>query len=187
MARSERVLTYEDVRRTPEDGKRYELLEGQLVVTASPNTRHQGIVVRLLSMLLWPAEQHGYGCAFGAPVDVVLHETEAVVVPDLVFIAKDRLGIITEPAVRGAPDLVVEILSPSTGGRDLGVKLRLYAKHGVRWYWVIDPERQVIRVFEWRDGAYIEQAPRRPGDTLTSPLFPDVSAALTEVLEGVIP
>jgi Uma2 family endonuclease len=149
MARSERVLTYEDVRRTPEDGKRYELLEGQLVVTASPNTRHQGIVVRLLSMLLWPAEQHGYGCAFGAPVDVVLHETEAVVVPDLVFIAKDRLGI--------------------------------------RWYWVIDPERQVIRVFEWRDGAYTEQAPRRPGDTLTSPLFPDVSAALTEVLEGVIP
>jgi Uma2 family endonuclease len=186
MARSERVLTYEDVRRTPEDGRRYELLEGQLVVTASPNIRHQRIVGNMFD-LLRRAQRRGYGEAFGAPVDVVLHETEAVVVPDLAFIAKDRLAIVTEQAIRGAPDLLVEILSPSTGGRDLGVKLRQYAKHGVRWYWLIDPERQLIRVFEWRDGAYIEQAPRRPGDTLTSPLFPDVCAAVAGVLEGVIP
>jgi len=93
MARIEPILTYEHIRQTPDDGKRYEILEGELVVTASPTTTHQRIVGSLFD-LSRRAQQRGYGEVYVSPVDVVLHETEAVVVPDLVFIAKARLAIV---------------------------------------------------------------------------------------------
>jgi len=173
VARIEPTLSYEHLRQMPDDGKRYEILEGALAVTASPNEPHQRIVGNLFELLRL-AQRQGHGRAYVAPFDVVLHDTEAVVEPDLLFISKERLAIITREAVRGAPDLLVEILSPATRDRDLGVKLRQYAKQGVRWYWVVDPDRREIRVFAWRDGAYEEQVVPRPGARLSNPLFPGI-------------
>jgi Uma2 family endonuclease len=180
MARIEPTLSYEHLRQTPDDGKRYEILEGELVVTASPNTRHQEIAGNLFG-LLRQAQQRGYGRAYTAPIDVVLHETEAAVVPDLVFVAKERLATVKKEAIRGAPDLLVEILSPTTSKRDLGIKLRQYAKHGVSWYWVVNPEAREIRVFARRDGSYEEQGTLRPGAKLSSPLFPGIEIDVADV------
>jgi Uma2 family endonuclease len=182
MARIKPTLTYEHLRHTPDDGKRYEILEGELVVTDSPTTAHQQIVGNLFEVLR-QAQRGGHGRAYIGPVDVVLHDTEAVVVPDVVFIAKDRLAIVKEKAIIGAPDLIVEILSPSTRNRDLVLKLRQYANHGVRWYWVIDPDRREVRVFEWKDGAYEEHGVLRPGAKLSSPLFPGVETDVADVFE----
>jgi Putative restriction endonuclease len=104
MARIKPTLTYEHLRHTPDDGKRYEILEGELVVTDSPTTAHQQIVGNLFEVLR-QAQRAGRGRAYIGPVDVVLHDTEAVVVPDVVFIAKDRLAIVKEKAIIGAPIL----------------------------------------------------------------------------------
>lgn len=180
MARIEPTLSYEHLRQLPDDGNRYEILEGRLAVTPAPSTRHQSVVTALCGALL-RAQQAGYGRAFVAPTDVVLHPVEAAVEPDLLFVAAHRIEIITEKKIDGAPDLVIEVLSDSTRERDLGVKLRQYARHGVRWYWVVDPDTQQVRVFAWREGAYEEQACLGSADRLESPLFPTIGIALRDL------
>jgi Uma2 family endonuclease len=180
MARIEPVLSYEHLRQLPDDGNRYEILDGRLVVTPAPSTRHQRAVWNV-ARVLDRAVQAGYGVAYVAPIDVVLHPTEAAVQPDLLFVAGDRLHIVAEARIEGPPDLIVEVLSDSTRDRDLGVKLRQYARHGVRWYWAVDPDRAEVRVFAWREGAYEEQPVLRRGDRLGCPLFPGVEADVAEV------
>jgi Uma2 family endonuclease len=180
MARIEPVLSYEHLRQMPDDGNRYEILEGRLVVTAAPTTRHQRAVWNV-TRVLDRAVQAGYGTAYVAPIDVVLHSTEAAVQPDLLFIATDRLQIVTEEKIEGAPDLIVEVLSDSTRNRDLGVKLRQYARYGVHWYWAVDPDAHEIRVFAWREGAYEEQPVLRRGNRLGCPLFPKIEVDVAEV------
>jgi Uma2 family endonuclease len=180
MVRIEPTLSYEHLRQLPEDGNRYEILEGRLAATPAPSTRHQRIVTRLCGMLL-RAEQAGYGTVFVAPTDVVLHPVEAAVEPDVLFVSAQRTEIITEMKIEGAPDLIIEVLSDSTRERDLGVKLRQYARHGVRWYWVVDPDKQHVRIFTWRDGAYEEHASLGPADRLESPLFPTITSPVREL------
>lgn len=180
MARIEPTLSYEHLRQLPEDGNRYEILEGKLAVTPSPTEVHQRVVGNLHSVL-HEAQRRGFGRVYLAPFDVVLHEVEAVVEPDLLFISKERLAIVTDAAVRGAPDLVVEVLSPATRDRDLGVKLRQYARHGIRWYWVIDPDRRELRVFARHRGAFEEKDVLRPGAKLSSALFPGIEADIAEL------
>jgi Uma2 family endonuclease len=110
-------LTYADLQELPEDGKRYELLEGELVVSPAPTLKHQKVTGRTYAFLL-RAEDGGYGEAYVAPVYAVFDDEE-VTEPDVIFIRRERLGIVTASEVRGAPDLVVEVLSPSTRRRDL--------------------------------------------------------------------
>jgi Uma2 family endonuclease len=180
MARIEPILSYEHLRQLPDDGNRYEILEGRLVVTPAPSTRHQKIL-GALHAFLHRAQDAGYGDAYVASTDVVLHPTEAAVQPDLLFIAKDRHDIITEHKIEGAPDLIVEVLSDSTRDRDLGVKLRQYARHGVPWYWAVDPDAEEVRVFAWREGAYEELPILRHGDRLSCPLFPAVEVDAAKI------
>ena len=140
-------LTYDDFLLFPDDGKRHELIDGEHYVTPSPIRKHQAIVVNLTG-IIWPYLQaHPVGRVFGAPFDVVFSDFD-VVEPDLLFVSAARRDqVLTTKNVQGAPDLVVEIGSPSTRKRDETIKRRLYERFGVAEYWVIDPELDTIKVF----------------------------------------
>ena len=166
-------FTYEDLRHTPDDGKRYEVLEGDLIVSPSPKVKHQEIVLRV-TRLLDQADRAERGRLLLAPMDVVLSHRD-VVEPDLVFIAKDRLGIITEDNVQGAPDLVVEVISERSRKRDAITKRDLYERYGVPFYWLVDPEEETVRVFDLKEGTYGEPVTLRAGQELGCALFPGIT------------
>ena len=145
-------FTYEDYRTAPSD-KRYELLDGDLVMTPSPNLKHQRVQLRLGRRLARFIEERALGEIFIAPCDVVLSDTD-VVQPDLLFVSRERGHLLSGgDNVRGAPDLVIEILSPATAERDWGYKRALYARHGVAEYWVVDPAVKTIWIHRRRDGS----------------------------------
>ena len=176
-------LTYDDFVQFPEDGERHELIDGEHVVTPSPNMKHQA-VLRNLAGLVWSyLRTHKVGQVFFAPFDVVFSDFD-VVEPDLLFVSKERQSqILTAANVQGAPDLVVEIGSPSTRRRDEIVKRRLYEQFGVAEYWVVDPELDEIKVYRRADDRFERAAllSAEQGDVLTSPLFPGLELPLTDV------
>ena len=181
MVTTERAVkrTYEDYCATPDD-KRYELLNGDLMMVPAPNMRHQRVLARLGTRLRQFTQEHGLGELFFAPCDVVLSDTD-VVQPDLLFISRAREHTITDENVRGAPDLVIEILSPSTADRDLGYKHDLYGRHGVPEYWVVDPLAETVAVHRRRDGELKLTATFGRRDTLRTPLLRGVNLELEDV------
>ena len=172
-------FTYEDYLNTPDD-KRYELLNGELILTPSPGRSHQRASVRLGPQLYTFVEENGLGFVYWARRDVVLSNID-VVQPDLMFISNERMHIDTEAEVWGGPDLVVEILSPSTAARDRTVKRALYARHGVHEYWLVDADARTIAVLLLGDRGFEPIAAYGEGDTLTSPTLPGFSIAVDEV------
>lgn len=173
-------LTYADLASLPEDGKRYELLEGVLCMSPAPGIRHQTVSMHL-STWLYRAQEAGFGRALAAPTDVVLAE-DTVVQPDLIFIHRDRLDILAGANVQGAPDVVIEILSPTSRERDLGAKLQLYARFGVPHYLVVDTGAQTIQPYTLTPaGAYAAGPALRRGDTLSLPLFPEIAVAVATI------
>jgi Uma2 family endonuclease len=140
------ILTYQDYAALPDDGRRYELHQGDLSVTPAPGTRHQGAIIALGSRLYEHVRSQGLGKVFIAPTDCILSNV-TVVQPDVLYIATDRLSIISERGIEGAPTLVVEVLSPSTARLDRGRKLTLYAEHGVPYYWIVDPESRSVEAY----------------------------------------
>ena len=164
-------LTYDDFLLFPDDGKRHELIDGEHYVTPSPNIRHQTILGNLYFLIRTWLEQHPVGRAFMAPLDVVFTQFD-VVEPDLLFVSRHRASdILTAKHVTGAPDIAVEIGSPSTRKRDETIKRRLYERSGVSEYWVVDPDLDVVRVYRNRDGRFDRPVELRAdaGDVLTSP------------------
>lgn len=148
-----RPLTYDDLSQMPDDGKRYEIIGGELFVAPSPIKKHQKLAMRLAD-LLYDQQLAGHGEAYFAPVDVRLSPHD-IVQPDLLFILRDRLDIyLPNGVVEGPPDIVVEILSPSTRGIDQIRKAALYARGGVREYWIADPDAPFLTVYSLRDGVY---------------------------------
>jgi len=147
----ERKLDYSDLQVTPGDGKRYELIEGELHVTPSPNPAHQRISMRLQRQLVAYFDDRALGEVFYAPVDVILTARD-VFVPDLLVVANP--AHISRRGIEGPPLLVVEILSPSTSKADRGVKSRRYAELGVEHYWIVDPERKRLQCYRLADGAF---------------------------------
>ena len=145
-------LTYEDYVGLPDDGRRYEILHGELEVSPAPNPRHQGVSGSLLLVLLAHAREHGLGRVYSAPIDVILAR-DSIVQPDLVFVAAGRESIVTERAIEGPPDLAIEILSPWSDQRDRVAKAELYARYGVRHYWIVDPEARTLEMYEPKRGA----------------------------------
>ena len=160
-------LTYQDYAKTPDD-ERYELIDGELLVVPAPNIAHQGSHASLGSLMWSFVRQHDLGRVFLAPTDVVLSDTD-VVQPDVLFISKEREHIISEANIQGAPDLVVEILSPSTSSRDWREKRQLYAEHGVGEYWTADASNKVVYVMLLKNGVLEIVETYASGDTLTSP------------------
>ena len=143
--RSRIKFTYEDYRHTPED-KRYELLDGELIMVLAPRTAHQRTSRDILIPINTFVAENDLGEVVIAPCDVVLSDTD-VVQPDLLFVSKERSHIINEDNIRGALDLVIEILSPSTAQRDRTLKRTLYALHGVPEYWQADTDARDVRWF----------------------------------------
>ncbi|HSR68023.1 MAG TPA: Uma2 family endonuclease [Acidobacteriota bacterium] len=140
-------LSYQDYLALPDDGKRYEIIEGDLYVTPSPTTRHQRISKRILFLLMQELEEHGEGEVFNAPCDVLLDEHN-VIQPDLIFVRQDNEAIVKEKNIQGTPDLLVEIVSPSTRRTDVMIKSRLYARFQVPHYWIVDPDLDRIEAFD---------------------------------------
>jgi len=177
-------FTYDDFQTLPESGsRRYELLDGDILVVPSPTTAHQRVSRNLEYLLIGICRRHGLGAIYHAPVDVVFgHGADReVAVPDIVFVSKRRLAIVTPKEIQGDPDLVVEILSPGTETRDRGYKQALYARYGVREYWLIDPQEQRLEVYRHRQGALKLIETLEAGDVLRSPLLADADIDLAEI------
>ena len=161
--------TYKDYCATPDD-ERYELINGRLMMVPAPNKKHQKVLGRLHLELGRFNQEHELGEVYVAPFDVFLSDTN-VVQPDLLFISRAREHIVTEQNVRGAPDLAIEILSPSTAEKDLGEKHELYGRHGVLEYWIVDPVAETVAVHRQGDGTLELAETLGRGDTLrTAPL-----------------
>jgi Uma2 family endonuclease len=137
----------------PEDTRRYEAIEGDLYVIPAPSRRHQWAVHQLDVELHRLLVEPGHGEVYPAPFGVEFPDTEEGVQPDLLFVRRERLDIIGEDWLRGAPDLVVEILSPSTAKKDRGVKLKLYRRQGVAVYWIVDLDAEAVEVWDFAAGA----------------------------------
>lgn len=174
------ILTYADLVEIPNDRNRYELFEGELQVTAAPNISHQAAVNNLSFVLTGHVRQHRLGAVFTAPSDVLLSDV-SVVEPDLLFVSKERAEIILPRYIRGAPDLVVEVLSPSTAQVDRQVKMQLYARHGIQNYWHLDPNHHEFVAYVLEDGAYRQVAHAREDQTVSAPPFPDLVIPLAEI------
>lgn len=144
------VVTWQDVQQTPEDGKRREAIGGELYVTGPATVRHQRVSQRLRMRLYRLLEDPGYGEILPGPIGVEFPESGEGVQPDMVFISKERQGIIADDWIRGAPDLIVETVSPDTADRDRGVKLDLYRRHRVPEYWIVDPDDEAVDVWQFR-------------------------------------
>ena len=179
MPKTRVKFTYEDYLQLPED-KRYELMEGEFYMVPSPGWSHQTILKRLFRILDDYVTSQRLGEPRFAPLDVVLSE-EDVVQPDILFISKERFYIITERNIQGAPDLVIEILSPGTAERDRGLKKKLYAKYGVREYWIVDPEAKSIEVTVLGEKGFETVQVCKMGEVLSSPLLRELSFNLKEM------
>lgn len=148
-------LTYEDYLLLPED-RRYEIIDGEPFMTPSPKTFHQRIILRLAELINDFVKKGNLGEVFIAPYDVVLSKHD-IVQPDIIFVSKERSNIITELNIQGSPDMVIEILSPSTKERDLVLKRKLYAAFGIKEYWIVDPENEKITLLTLGKEGYVAQ------------------------------
>jgi Uma2 family endonuclease len=175
-------LTYADYVRLPDDGLRHEIIDGEHYVTPSPSVRHQQISGRLFHSIQLYLDAHPVGTIFYAPLDALLSQFD-IVVPDLVYISNERSQYLTSKNLQGPPDLVIEILSPSTARRDQKLKRDLYERVGVQEYWLVDPVRDVINVYRAESGGTFAVPVEYAKTTvLTSLLFPGLELALDRVL-----
>ena len=174
-ARAEQVhrLSYEDYLRLPDDGLRHELIDGEHFVTPAPVLRHQRISMRLSMALGAYLGEHPLGEICYAPMDVILSDHD-VVQPDILYVSKARSEILRD-WVHGAPDLAIEILSPSTRRTDELIKRRLYERFDVREYWVVDPEIDAVKVYRLESPGHFSRAVEvtaERDEVLATPLLP---------------
>jgi Uma2 family endonuclease len=181
MTQAAARMTYAQYCLLPEDGKQYEVIDGELFMTPAPKPKHQEIVLRIAEELSRFVREKNLGKVFISPIDVLL-EQHTFLQPDVLFIRKERLEIVKEEAIEGPPDLVVEVLSPSTFYKDLRKKMTAYAQFGVQEYWIVDPETQTVEVYARRDNKLQLSQKFSSGETLESPLLPGFHLAVHDVL-----
>ena len=175
-------LTYDDFVLFPDDGKRHELIAGEHYVTSSPNMRHQQISMNLTLMIGSWLEAHPQGRLFYAPFDVVFSKFD-VVEPDVLYVSNERSNVLSAANVQGAPDLVIEIGSPSTRQRDETIKRRLYERSHVPEYWIVDPDIEVVRVYQRSGDSFARpiELSHETDDVLTTDLLPGLELPLTRI------
>ena len=160
-------VSYADLERAPEDGRRYELYDGEVFVVPAPLPKHQ-IVQHTVTDLLRDYARDVGGFAVGSPIDIVFSEYD-VLQPDVIYFSADRAHFVdVEHVIRHAPDLCVEVLSPSTEATDRGKKMQMFARYGVPEYWIVDTASETLEVYELRSGAY-ELVLTGRSDTTVSP------------------
>ena len=168
--------TYDDYALLPDDGKRYEVIRGELYMSAAPRPLHQRVITRLAFFLEGFLEESALGTAYVAPIDVILPGKPGDPVrPDILFVRQERMEIVGETRIEGAPDLAIEALSPSNLAHDRSLKYELYAQAGVPEYWIIDPHGQTAAIHLLRGGTYESLGLRNRGET-----------ARSEVLDGFV-
>jgi Uma2 family endonuclease len=175
-------LTFEQFRQLPDDGKQYELVCGEVHLTPSPTTKHQIILYRLVSSLDVYLSKNPLGKLLFAPLDVRL-SVDTALQPDLIFIANAHAAIIQEDYIRGTPDLVVEVLSPSTTAHDRATKSPIYAEAGVGEMWIIDPQAMTIEILKLQGNKYLVEAALAGSRALTSTCFPGWELPLHDLFD----
>ncbi|MGB7925317.1 MAG: Uma2 family endonuclease [Pyrinomonadaceae bacterium] len=176
------LLTVTDLDLMPDDGNLYEVIEGELIVSRAPGLAHQRVSRNLLVVINRYLEQHPIGEVLATP-GVMFSELSGVI-PDLIFISNERRQeIASGERVIGAPDLVVEIISPGTENarRDRVAKRHLYGKYGVKEYWVVDPEQRAIEIYRSQHGSLELIGCLIDDEKITSPLLPDFEFAAASV------
>jgi len=177
--------TAADLELFPDNGNRYEIVEGALLVTRAPSWQHQKASTRMSTALdLW-SQATGLGEAVQAPG--VMFTNADHVIPDVVWVSRERLAVLLDEAghLTGAPELVVEILSPGSDNerRDRELKLKLYSEHGVQEYWIIDWRKQQVEVYRREQFLLRLVNTLLPQDQLTSPLLPDFAYPVSQLFQ----
>ncbi len=179
-----RKLTYEDYVLIPEDLLRHEILDGEHYVTPAPGRDHQGALGNLFLKIATFVRQHRLGTVLFAPFDVLLSPHD-IAQPDLLYISNERAALLTEANAKGAPDLVIEVLSKSTRRRDETLKRDRYERFGVLEYWLADPVGRTVRVYRRVEAGFAapEDLSAAAGDVLTTPLLPGFEMLVSEIFE----
>ncbi len=177
------VWTYDDYARLPDDGKRYEVIRGELYMSAAPRPLHQRVITRLSFFLEGFLENSALGTAYVAPIDVILPQKLGdPVQPDIVVVRREHIHIIDELNIRGAPDLLVEVLSPSNPAHDRSLKYDLYAEAGVLEYWIVAPRQRTVEIHLLRDGAYELAGQWGAGEVARSELLDGFAVSVDEII-----
>jgi Uma2 family endonuclease len=180
------VLGYRDYAALPDDGRRYEIFDGELSVTPAPSLDHQIILANLFRILDAHVRARNLGIVLFAPLDVILTDAN-IVQPDLVFLDHERMSRSSRRGVEGPPTLLVEVLSPGTTGVDRNVKRALYAREGVAFYWIVDPEARTLEAFR-AEGNLSTLVLRASGrDPYCLPPFDDLPFVVEGLWESVPP
>lgn len=172
-------LTHADLLALPEDNLRREIIDGEMFVPPSPITNHQTILLNLAIGFRDYLKRQPIGKVFVAPLDVIFSHYD-VLQPDLLIVLHERAGIVQD-WIRGAPDLAVEILSPTTEARDRGIKLKAYARFGVKEYWIVDPAARAVEAHRLTSEGYELAKPFILDDTLTSRLLPGFNLGVASI------
>jgi Uma2 family endonuclease len=177
MSDARPALTYRDYEMLPDDGRRYEIHDGELSVTPAPSPQHQICSINLLRVVDAHVRAHGLGLVLYAPLDVILSDRSGdttIVQPDIVFVETGRLGIVSRRGIEGPPTLAIEILSPWTTRIDRVTKLALYGRFGMPCYWIVDTDARAVDAYTLERESY--GAVRRvAGDTAVDlPPFTDL-------------
>jgi Uma2 family endonuclease len=173
-------VAYADLERMPEDGRRYELYDGEVFVVPSPMPRHQVATHKIGDLFVAYVRSHG-GIVLISPIDIVFSEFD-VVQPDVVFFSRARAHLVTPDApIRDTPDVAVEVLSPSTAATDRGKKKQMLARYGMPEYWLVDPRAKTVEICRLADGAYVLEQIASAGDVAHSRTLPGLSFAVDEI------
>ncbi len=175
-------LSFEEFRQLPIDGKRYELIRGEVHVTPAPTTRHQTVLHNLDMSLGLFVRKNKLGEVWEAPLDVRL-SLDTALEPDLIFVSNAQVGIIQENFIAGTPDLIVEVLSPSTAAHDRATKLPIYAEADVPEVWLIDSQAKTVEILKLQGKKYFVEATHAGDQILTSNLFPGWQLPLTDLFD----
>lgn len=179
-------LTYADYAALPDDGHRYELVDGELVMTPAPGSAHQWVVIQLARILLDHVERRGVGTVWISPIDVILDDS-TILQPDVVYLARDRERRLRKRGVEGAPTLVVEVLSPTQTLRELERRGELYFASGVPHFWIADPDRRTLEGRVLGDGRYVVEAVFQGDAAARLRPFGDLEIALSKIWPPEIP
>jgi Uma2 family endonuclease len=170
-------FSYEDLEHLPDDGKRREIIGGELYTMPSPNPRHQDIVGNIFFEIKLFLLTHVLGRVFVAPIDVIFH-IDDVIIPDVAFISVERQELVSKRGIEGAPDLIIEVISPSSVKRDLEVKRKLCQREGVLVYIAVDPERE--QVYGWDgDKSFV----LGKDDVLTCSVLPEFELVVEKIFK----